>query len=187
MNLPSPVISSKNWLRLHFTSDGNHKLKGFSAQYQVKKLIELKSRGVKLLPSKDNQKSSVLTQAGMAQGYNMCPDPGIPEWGKRIGRDFSLGSSVQFSCDEGYELQGSKSITCLRVTDMFAAWSDHRPFCRARVCGAHLNGPTGVISSPNFPVQYDSDAHCIWVITASDPDKVLRYRENVYFACWSFK
>lgn len=42
----------------------------------------------------------------------------------------SLGSSVQFSCDEGYELQGSKSITCLRVTDMFAAWSDHRPFCR---------------------------------------------------------
>ena len=33
-NLPSPIISSKNWLRLHFTSDGNHKLRGFSAQYQ---------------------------------------------------------------------------------------------------------------------------------------------------------
>lgn len=33
-NLPAPVISSKNWLRLHFTSDGNHKQKGFSAQYQ---------------------------------------------------------------------------------------------------------------------------------------------------------
>ncbi|XP_067863040.1 CUB and sushi domain-containing protein 2 [Heptranchias perlo] len=174
MNLPSPVISSKNWLRLHFTSDSNHKQKGFSAHYQVKKLIELKSRGVKLLPSKDNQKSSVLTQAGMAQGYNMCPDPGVPEWGKRIGLDFRLGSSVQFSCDDGYELQGSKSITCMRVTDMFAAWSDHRPFCRARVCGARLNGPTGIISSPNFPVQYDSDAHCVWVITASNPDKVIK-------------
>lgn len=35
-NLPSPIISSKNWLRLHFTSDGNHKLRGFSAQYQGK-------------------------------------------------------------------------------------------------------------------------------------------------------
>ncbi|NXT16412.1 CSMD2 protein, partial [Prunella fulvescens] len=34
MNLPAPVISSKNWLRLHFTSDGNHRQKGFSAQYQ---------------------------------------------------------------------------------------------------------------------------------------------------------
>lgn len=30
----------------------------------------------------------LVTQAGMAQGYNMCPDPGIPEWGKRIGLDF---------------------------------------------------------------------------------------------------
>lgn len=35
-NLPSPIISSKNWLRLHFTTDGNHKLRGFSAQYQGK-------------------------------------------------------------------------------------------------------------------------------------------------------
>ncbi|KAG9355658.1 hypothetical protein JZ751_000496 [Albula glossodonta] len=34
-NLPSPIISSKNWLRLHFTSDGNHKMRGFSAQYQA--------------------------------------------------------------------------------------------------------------------------------------------------------
>ncbi|XP_013375174.1 PREDICTED: CUB and sushi domain-containing protein 2 isoform X4 [Chinchilla lanigera] len=61
-SLPAPVISSKNWLRLHFTSDGNHRQRGFSAQYQVKKQIELKSRGVKLMPSKDNsQKTSVFS------------------------------------------------------------------------------------------------------------------------------
>lgn len=60
MNLPSPVISNKNWLRLHFTSDSNHRRKGFSAQFQVKKAIELKSRGVKMLPSKDSShKNSV--------------------------------------------------------------------------------------------------------------------------------
>lgn len=35
-SLPAPVISSKNWLRLHFTSDGNHRQRGFSAQYQGK-------------------------------------------------------------------------------------------------------------------------------------------------------
>lgn len=42
MNLPSPVISSKNWLRLHFTSDSNHRRKGFNAQFQGMKHIEMK-------------------------------------------------------------------------------------------------------------------------------------------------
>ncbi|XP_077882007.1 CUB and sushi domain-containing protein 2 isoform X5 [Ictidomys tridecemlineatus] len=174
-SLPAPVISSKNWLRLHFTADGNHRQRGFSAQYQVKKQIELKSRGVKLMPSKDSsRKTSVLTQVGVSQGHNMCPDPGIPERGKRLGSDFRLGSSVQFTCNEGYDLQGSKRITCMKVSDMFAAWSDHRPVCRARMCDAHLRGPSGIITSPNFPIQYDNNAHCVWIITALNPAKVIK-------------
>lgn len=40
------------------------------------------------------------------------------------------GATVHFSCDEGYELQGSKSITCMRVTDNYVGWSDDRPICR---------------------------------------------------------
>uniref|UniRef100_A0A6Q2X998 CUB and Sushi multiple domains 2 n=1 Tax=Esox lucius TaxID=8010 RepID=A0A6Q2X998_ESOLU len=174
-NLPSPIISSKNWLRLHFTSDGNHKLRGFSAQYQVKKMTELKSRGVKMLPSKDNHhKISVLSQMGVAQGHNMCPDPGIPDRGKRKGSDFRRGATVHFSCDEGYELQGSKSISCLRVTDSYVGWSDDRPICRAPVCGGQLRGPNGIITSPNYPVQYDNNANCTWVITAADTTKVIK-------------
>lgn len=43
-----------------------------------------------------------------------------------------VGSSVQFSCDDSYVLQGSKSIICQRVTDTLAAWSDHRPICRSK-------------------------------------------------------
>uniref|UniRef100_A0AAY4DRL0 CUB and Sushi multiple domains 2 n=1 Tax=Denticeps clupeoides TaxID=299321 RepID=A0AAY4DRL0_9TELE len=174
-NLPSPVISSKNWLRLHFTTDSNHKLRGFSAHYQVKKMTELKSRGVKMLPSKDNHsKISVLSQMGVAQGHNMCPDPGIPERGKRKGSDFRRGATVHFSCDEGYELQGSKSITCLRVTDSYVGWSDDRPICRAPMCGGQLHGPSGIITSPNFPVQYDNNSNCTWIITAADPSKVIK-------------
>ncbi|KFO91204.1 CUB and sushi domain-containing protein 3, partial [Buceros rhinoceros silvestris] len=34
MNIPPPVISNKNWLRLHFVTDSNHRYRGFSAHYQ---------------------------------------------------------------------------------------------------------------------------------------------------------
>ncbi|XP_029281787.1 LOW QUALITY PROTEIN: CUB and sushi domain-containing protein 1-like [Cottoperca gobio] len=171
--LPSPVISSKNWLRIHFTSDSNHRRKGFSAQYQVKKAIELKSRGVKMMPSKDSShKNAVLSQSGLAG--DVCPDPGVPENGKRMGSTFHVGIFIQFSCDDSYVLQGSKSITCQRVTDTLAAWSDHRPICRTRTCGSNLRGPKGVITSPNYPVQYENNAHCVWVISAMDSGKVIK-------------
>lgn len=34
MNIPPPVISNKNWLRLRFVTDSNHRYRGFSAHYQ---------------------------------------------------------------------------------------------------------------------------------------------------------
>lgn len=44
----------------------------------------------------------------------------------------SIGSEVQFSCGEDYVLQGSKTISCQRVAEVFAAWSDHRPVCKGK-------------------------------------------------------
>ncbi|MED6232878.1 CUB and sushi domain-containing protein 1, partial [Ataeniobius toweri] len=82
-----------------------------------------------MMPSKDSShKNAVFGQSGLAG--DVCPDPGVPENGKRMGSIFQVGSSVQFSCDDSYVLHGSKSITCQRVTDTLAAWSDHRPICR---------------------------------------------------------
>uniref|UniRef100_A0A803T9B4 CUB and Sushi multiple domains 3 n=1 Tax=Anolis carolinensis TaxID=28377 RepID=A0A803T9B4_ANOCA len=133
MNIPPPIISNKNWLRLHFVTDSNHRYRGFSAPYQVKKAIDFKSRGFKLFPGKDNSnKFSILNEGGIKQASNLCPDPGEPENGKRIGSDFSLDATVQFSCDEDYVLQGAKSITCQRIAEVFAAWSDHRPMCKGK-------------------------------------------------------
>ncbi|XP_017163010.1 CUB and sushi domain-containing protein 3-like isoform X2 [Poecilia reticulata] len=174
-NVPSPVVSNKNWLRLHFVTDGNHRYRGFSAHYQVKRSVDFKSRGVKLFPGKDSSnKFSILNEGGVRQASNSCPDPGEPENGKRHGNDFSIGSVVQFSCGEDYVLQGSKTISCQRVAEVFAAWSDHRPVCKAKTCGSNLQGTSGTFTSPNFPIQYESNAQCVWIITASNPNKVIQ-------------
>ncbi|XP_058878367.1 CUB and sushi domain-containing protein 3 isoform X1 [Acipenser ruthenus] len=175
MNIPSPIISNKNWLRLHFVTDSNHRYRGFNAQYQVKRSVDFKSRGVKLFPGKENSnKFSILNEGGIKQASNSCPDPGEPEHGKRIGSDFSLGATAQFICDEDYVLQGSKTITCQRVAEVFAAWSDHRPVCKVKTCGSNLQGPAGTFTSPNFPFQYDSNSQCVWIITALNSNKVIQ-------------
>ncbi|KAK0145627.1 CUB and sushi domain-containing protein 3 [Merluccius polli] len=148
-NIPAPIISNKNWLRLHFVTESNHRHKGFRAQYQV-------------------------NEGGIKQVSNYCPDPGEPENGKRIGTDFSIGATAQFTCDEDHVLQGSKSISCQRVAEVFAAWSDHRPVCKVKTCGSNLQGPSGTFTSPNFPIQYESNSQCVWIITASDPNKVIQ-------------
>uniref|UniRef100_A0AAX7V0K9 CUB and Sushi multiple domains 2 n=1 Tax=Astatotilapia calliptera TaxID=8154 RepID=A0AAX7V0K9_ASTCA len=172
-NLPSPIISSKNWLRLHFTSDGNHKLR--VTNFTDTCYIFVHSCDfVRIFLMFYLCLCLSVSQMGVAQGHNMCPDPGIPDRGKRKGSDFRRGATVHFSCDEGYELQGSKSITCLRVTDSYVGWSDDRPICRAPMCGGQLRGPSGVITSPNYPVQYDNNANCTWVITATDTSKVIK-------------
>ncbi|KAM6968265.1 CUB and sushi domain-containing protein 3-like [Aplochiton taeniatus] len=175
LNVPAPIISTKNWLRLHLVTESSNRLKGFRAQYQVKSSGEVKSRGVKLLPGKDNtNKLSLMNEGGIKQVSNYCPDPGEPENGKRVGSDFSIGASAQFTCHEDHVLQGSKTIVCQRVAEVFAAWSDHRPVCKVKTCGSNLQGPSGTFTSPNFPIQYESNSQCVWIITASDHNKVIQ-------------
>ncbi|GCB64388.1 hypothetical protein scyTo_0000271 [Scyliorhinus torazame] len=43
-----------------------------------------------------------------------------------------------------------------------------------KTCGVNLHGPAGTFVSPNFPFQYDSNAQCVWIITASSPNKVIQ-------------
>lgn len=50
-----------------------------------------------------------------------------------------------------------------------------------KTCGSNLQGPGGTFSSPNFPFQYDSNAQCVWVITAINTNKVR------LISCFSFK
>lgn len=45
-------------------------------------------------------------------------------------------------------------------------------FPTVKTCGSNLQGPSGTFTSPNFPIQYESNAQCVWIITASNPNKV---------------
>uniref|UniRef100_A0AAY4CTK9 CUB and Sushi multiple domains 3a n=1 Tax=Denticeps clupeoides TaxID=299321 RepID=A0AAY4CTK9_9TELE len=170
MNVPSPIVSNKNWLRLHFVTDSNHRYKGFSAHYQGKHLLRTPPVAFNPLLLFD----FVVNEGGIKQASNSCPDPGEPENGERIGAEFSIGATIQFTCDEDHVLQGSKTITCQRVAEVFAAWSDHRPVCKEKTCGSNLQGPSGTFTSPNFPIQYESNSQCVWIVTASNPNKVIQ-------------
>ncbi|CAL8260982.1 unnamed protein product, partial [Boreogadus saida] len=85
-----------------------------------------------------------------------------------------IEATAQFTCNEDHVLQGSKTISCQRVAEVFAAWSDHRPVCKVKTCGSNLQGPSGTFTSPNFPIQYESNSQCVWIISASDPNKVIQ-------------
>ncbi|KTG32193.1 hypothetical protein cypCar_00017210 [Cyprinus carpio] len=102
----------------------------------VKKAIELKSRGVKMLPSKDtSHKNAVYSwEEENRRALEVEPSTSAESWSMADGHfNFGrVGASIQFSCDDSYVLQGSKSITCQRVTETLAAWSDHRPICRSK-------------------------------------------------------
>ncbi|KAJ7375457.1 CUB and sushi domain-containing protein 1 [Desmophyllum pertusum] len=51
--------------------------------------------------------------------------------GKRTGDNFAIGSTVTFSCDEGYELDGESKLTCRSD----GHWSELVPLCKDRCEG----------------------------------------------------
>lgn len=101
------------------------------------------------------------------------------------------GATVHFSCDEGYELQGSKSITCLRVTDSYVGWSDDRPICRGkawqalsrRMCnGGRLNMTPVYVSAHSCSAQVCLDVCCLVLLVMLILHfTVLLYAELIFF------
>lgn len=70
-----------------------------------------------------------LNFTSAAFGQNECHDPGIPINGQRFGEHFLLGSSVLFTCDEGFiKTHGSQSITCV-IQDGNVVWNAAVPRC----------------------------------------------------------
>lgn len=65
-----------------------------------------------------------------AQGFELvkCEDPGVPLFGyKREDKGHFAGSTVSYSCDQGYSLKGPEVLTCLRGERR--AWDYPLPLC----------------------------------------------------------
>ncbi|XP_069100213.1 seizure 6-like protein 2 [Pleurodeles waltl] len=60
-----------------------------------------------------------------------CADPGEIGNGLRRASDhhFPIGSHVQYSCNEGYTIEGSSSLTCYNRDTGTPKWSDRVPKC----------------------------------------------------------
>jgi hypothetical protein len=54
-----------------------------------------------------------------------CPDPGVPEDGRRLGDNFEIGESVLFLCSDGFEPDGMSTLICLAN----GTWSNPTPTC----------------------------------------------------------
>ncbi|XP_072039732.1 seizure 6-like protein 2 [Amphiura filiformis] len=53
-----------------------------------------------------------------------CQDPGFPENSERFTEGFDHGDSVRFSCDAGFNMIGSSTVTCQN-----GQWTHNAPLC----------------------------------------------------------
>ncbi|XP_042178665.1 P-selectin-like [Oncorhynchus tshawytscha] len=84
--------------------------------------------------------SSATLQCGASGQWNdsqpqciavSCPTLQQPQDGAiSCGEDFTYGSSCNFSCSEGYLLQGAITVTCTSA----AEWSEEIPHCEVVLC-----------------------------------------------------
>ena len=60
-----------------------------------------------------------------------CPDPGIPENGRRQLSTITVGSQVVYDCDDGFTLSGERAQECL----VNGTWSSQLPSCERESTG----------------------------------------------------
>ena len=75
-----------------------------------------------------------------------CGDPGIAGNGTRIGDNFYYNSTITYSCNDGYNLTGTATLTCLSD----GTWSAPMPTCPPVNCGDPGTPDNGTKTGTNF-------------------------------------
>ncbi|XP_070604625.1 complement receptor type 1-like [Erythrolamprus reginae] len=87
-----------------------------------------------------NQKWSKVQE--LCKGRS-CGHPGEPEGGRLlVTGDFTLGSTANYQCDEGYRVIGTTTRVC-KVRNNKMEWSDEVPHCEIIPCSTPPNIPHG--------------------------------------------
>ena len=71
----------------------------------------------------------------------MCPDPGVPSKGLRVGDNFQDGKTVTFECKKNYDLLGNSVIRCNG-----GVWNSETPQCK----GNYENKPNKENKCSNY-------------------------------------
>ncbi|XP_078668013.1 inactive serine protease PAMR1-like isoform X2 [Branchiostoma floridae x Branchiostoma belcheri] len=97
-----------------FKSDGTVNMPGFRLIYRI------------VSPTTTTTPAPTTTTITTAQRAD-CSNPGLPTNGLSVLSDvqFRQGDSIQFYCDDGYELTGSSELLC----DGSGSWSAQLPVC----------------------------------------------------------
>ncbi|XP_033126349.1 CUB and sushi domain-containing protein 3-like isoform X3 [Anneissia japonica] len=111
----------------------NGGLFGSSTTYRSSVAIECEDGFV--VAGTDSQLLTVTCQADKTWTHSLltceavdCGNPGIPMNGSRNGVNFGYNGYIIFSCDDGFRLEGSKSIYCQGNNK----WSDPTPICKGQ-------------------------------------------------------
>lgn len=75
-----------------------------------------------------------------------CSIPPSPEYGSVTVTDTAQGSLVEYSCDEGYELEGQSVRQCVAGR----RWSDAPPVCKLVSCGNPRDISGGTIKGDSY-------------------------------------
>ncbi|XP_015927281.1 complement factor B-like [Parasteatoda tepidariorum] len=78
--------------------------------------------------SLSSQKNSAVWEGDIpgCKEKESCPDPGVSADGERIANSFFVGSVLEYSCNDEFEIVGKDRIECLPG----GRWSSPRPLCR---------------------------------------------------------
>uniref|UniRef100_A0A8C4WM24 CUB and Sushi multiple domains 3 n=1 Tax=Gopherus evgoodei TaxID=1825980 RepID=A0A8C4WM24_9SAUR len=122
---------------------------------QVPQFLFSSSNFIYLLFTTDNSRSNNGFKIHYEINTYSCLDPGIPVHGTRYGHDFSIGSTVSFSCDPGYRLSHEEPLLC----EKNHWWSHPLPNCDGK-----NELTSGTILSPGYPELYPNSLNCTWTV-----------------------
>ncbi|OXB54309.1 hypothetical protein ASZ78_008305 [Callipepla squamata] len=85
-----------------------------------------------------------------------CSPPPVLENGQVAGEEYTFQKRIEYSCNEGFVLDGDRSRVCLANM----SWSGVTPVCKAVACPVPPPLPNGRISGSDFGFRKEVQYHC---------------------------